>query len=92
MYESNKIVIHSLTNRIANIVVKETSKLYTKLIKHDRAFLAPQASIQHGYRVEMFFENLYFVSLNLLLILSEFWVWSIELNPYFLCVLKIFLI
>jgi hypothetical protein len=54
MFESKKIVIHSLTYQIVNIVVREASKLCTKPIKHDRSFPTPQASIQHGYHVEMF--------------------------------------
>ncbi len=92
MYESNKIIVHSLIDLIANIIVKEALKLCTKPIKHDRSFPTPQANIQHGYCVEMFFENLYLVNLTLLLFLSEFWAWSTKLNPYFLHVLKILLI
>jgi hypothetical protein len=57
------ILTYSFTNQIANIVVKEASKLYTKPVKHIRSFPAP--NIQHGFLVE----NI--LSLCLLFVLFE---------------------
>jgi hypothetical protein len=38
MSKNNKIVIHSLIDQIADIVVKDDLKLYTKPIKHNDRF------------------------------------------------------
>ncbi len=86
-FENNRIDIHSFTNRNANTIFKEASKLCTKSVKHIRSF--PTTNIQHGFHVE----NIFWKSIPCKLVFFSCLVQVLGLvdqtQSIFFCLLKI---